>query len=506
MEYKALTGVWEITMGCNMRCKHCGSICETSLPGELTTEEALNLCDDLGKMDFRFITLSGGEPTIRKDWFLIAKRLSDNGIIPTMISNGWLLDEEKIDQAISSGVNTIAISLDGLEETHDFMRRENSFSRSMQGLRLMKEKGLPSSVITTINKKNINELPELMNILIEKGVNSWQLQIGLPMGNLAKNSELVITPEEIDQVIDFAYNNINDKRIKIFFADCIGYYNFKEIEVRKAFRGDDYMWCGCGAGKNNLGILHNGDIVACTSIRDKEFIEGNIRETSINEIWTNPNLFKWNREMSKAKLNGFCGKCAYGDICLGGCANTRLCTEKDIYKENKYCSYQTAIKKVQEKIDDMTDIEMFYSEAEKLAKENQHQIAGLLLEKLLNNTPDDIRALNLYGYVNFMLKNYEVSREANEKVLKLDNDNVYANKGIGLCLSKLTSLDEGLNFLKKSMKLTDKNFMDPYYDTAVLLIENNQNEYAASILLEAKDKSQEFYEANKDLYLQLEIC
>jgi MoaA/NifB/PqqE/SkfB family radical SAM enzyme len=102
MNYKTYSAVWEITMGCNMRCKHCGSSCEETFPDELTTEEALNLCDDLGKLGFKHITLSGGEPTIRKDWNLIAERLNKNGIIPNLITNGWLIDENIIEKAIKS--------------------------------------------------------------------------------------------------------------------------------------------------------------------------------------------------------------------------------------------------------------------------------------------------------------------------------------------------------------------------------------------------------------------
>ena len=47
---RPITAVWEVTMGCNMRCGHCGSSCEGSLPGELTTDEALDLCDQVAEL------------------------------------------------------------------------------------------------------------------------------------------------------------------------------------------------------------------------------------------------------------------------------------------------------------------------------------------------------------------------------------------------------------------------------------------------------------------------
>ena len=72
MEYQLKTGVWEITMACNMRCGHCGSSCAERLPDELTTDEALRLCDDLAELELKRITLSGGEPFLREDWYKIA--------------------------------------------------------------------------------------------------------------------------------------------------------------------------------------------------------------------------------------------------------------------------------------------------------------------------------------------------------------------------------------------------------------------------------------------------
>lgn len=500
MKYKPVTAVWEITMGCNMRCKHCGSICEKPQEDELTTEEAVKLCEDLGKLGFDHITLSGGEPTTRKDWNIIAKALKANGIVPTMITNGWLMNEEILDKAIEAKIATIALSIDGLEETHDFIRRPGSFQRDMKALELMKHKGMISSVITTINKKNINELEEMKKVFIEKGVGTWQLQIGLPMGNLKKNSDIVIDNEEIDRIINFAYENLKENKINMFFADNVGYYNVKAMEVNKAFFGGKKLWTGCGAGKCSMGILCNGDIVGCTSMRSKEFIEGNVREISIIDIWENPNSFKWNRQIKKEDIEGFCSKCAYGDICLGGCSNARLCAANSIYKSNKYCSYYTLIQNKKQQIDKMDDIDVLYNNALTLAKNNQFQLAELLLNKAIELDMRNINVLNLYGYVNFMLKNFNASQKANEEVLKLKENDIYANKGLGLTLCKLGSVEAGLEHLRKAADLTNSDYMEPYHDLVITLIDHNKINEAKEILLKAKKISKKFFEENKALY------
>lgn len=140
MEFVPISAAWEITMACNMRCRHCGSGCTDRRPDELTTDEALRLCDDLAEIGVKFVGLSGGEPLLRPDWPLIARRLTGHGMVVSMVSNGWLIDERVINKAFSSGLDTIGISLDGLKETHDAIRRKGAFSRALNALLLMKKK------------------------------------------------------------------------------------------------------------------------------------------------------------------------------------------------------------------------------------------------------------------------------------------------------------------------------------------------------------------------------
>lgn len=493
MEYTPLAAVWEITMGCNMRCKHCGSSCKAPLPDELTTEEALKLCKELGELGLRWVTVSGGEALMRKDWHIIAKGLTDNGVTPLLISNGWLVDDDVIQKAQEAGIESFAMSIDGLRETHDFMRMPGSFDKIMSVYDKMENTSLVKAAITTVNKKNIGELEGIRRILIEKGVKLWQVQIGLPMGNFTENSDLALEPGQVEEIIDFAYDTINDENLTVYLADCIGYYNRKEIAVRdKTFGQKNVMWTGCTAGKRSFGILHNGNILGCTSIRDDKFIEGNIRQTPLKEIWNNMQNFSWSRQMSKSKLKGFCNKCGYGDVCLGGCPNTRLTFNKDIYSENEFCMYNMAIKKAKTRVSGIDNKTELLELGNTLLSRNEFQLAELAFARAIDLGYKDIDIYNNYGYISYMLTNYEDARKANEQALLLDPDNVYANKGMGLTLVKLEEVEEGLKFLKKSATMTDAAYMYPYYDLALTLIEQNRTEEAKNIIKEAKAKAPEF--------------
>ena len=117
--------------------------------------------------------------------------------------------------------------------------------------------------VTKLTKANLPVLGELKEELIRIGADSWQVRLGLPMGNLKERPDWVLDPEQIQEVIDFCYEMAREGRIKIFPADCIGYYLKKEMETRRISFNADHAspWSGCSAGVYSFGILHNGEIL-----------------------------------------------------------------------------------------------------------------------------------------------------------------------------------------------------------------------------------------------------
>lgn len=475
MDYKPSTAVWEITMGCNMRCGHCGSSCHDPLPDELTTEEAFKVIDQMKILGLKWITLSGGEPLTRKDWPLLAGYLSRNGIIPNIITNGWLLTEEMVRTAQANGVQTISISLDGTRETHDTIRKKGAFDHVIEAFKILRRCNNVSAANTTITNLNIGELDAIKNILLENKVDLWQIQIGLPMGNLAEKKELVAGPNVVEKLIDFCYATMLEGRIKMFPADCLGYFTGKEIIVRQVSSGVSVpvIWQGCNAGKRSFGLLHNGDITGCTSIRDREFIEGNIRSRSLVDIWNDPDSFKWARGMKKTNLKGSCAECSYGSLCLGGCPNTRLTLNGDINSENAYCVYNQSMVETRATLAKINDPKELFNSAQAFSQEGKWQLASLTLQRLLQINPEDIDVLSLYGYVSYHLENYETAKNANMKILEKVPDHGYAMTGLGITLHKMGYTKDGIDYLTK-VAASDKPEREmAQYDLAVVSTGNN---------------------------------
>ncbi|PRX18132.1 radical SAM protein with 4Fe4S-binding SPASM domain [Orenia metallireducens] len=516
MDYKRVLAVWEITGICDMGCKHCGSSYKKALADELSTEEALKLCDELAKMGLERIVISGGEAIQRRDWKLIVNRLKDKGLTVGLLTNAWSLDNEmRVDEIIGAGVSRFGISLDGLEETHDFMRKEGSFQKIMRALDLLRERDKSVVIATTITKKNLNELEQMKVLLKENDVKEWQLQLGLPMGNFKSLDSLVIDPAQMKEVIDFA-NRVSkeEDNMIVYLGDCFGYYSFQRLEVdkinyKKLYNKDleenNFLWRGCAAGRETFAILPNGDIMGCVTFREKnkEFIEGNIRKRPLKDILEDPDSFKWINKINKKDLKGLCAKCQYGDECLGGCPNPRVLIEGDVYSENKYCTYNVDMKEIEGKIDKVDDFEDLYMKGRILFEKGNFQVAEILLAKALRIDRNNMEALNLYSQTHFMLKNYSQAIEVSKLILEKDANNIEAHREIGLSLCKLKNEEEGIEFLKKSIELTDTDYMAPYHDLAETLVEYNKIKEAINVLVEGRNKSEEFKKESQELYEQL---
>lgn len=462
MKYQMKNAVWELTMACNMRCKHCGSVCSERHPDELTTKEALALCDELGALGMKEVTLSGGELTLRDDWHLIGKRLTENGIATTMITNGWLLNDTMIENAKDAGIRTIAISIDGLKETHDSIRRPGSFDKDMENIQKINAAGLHSGIITTVHEKNFPELEDMYQCFSKLGIYLWQLQLALPMGSFTHHKDLYIKKEHISELIDFAYSKINEP-MYICLGDCVGYYTEKGSCIHEKVFGEKTAWAGCPAGKFALGILCNGDIVGCTSIRNKEFIEGNIRNTSLREIWENEENFKWNRQLQKKDLKGLCQECVYGDRCLGGCSNSRFCFGNDIYSENEYCVWNYDMKPYKEEIEECQDVNELSEFAYGCLEKKQYQIALFALKRLLVLDKDNQQYREWYAFLLFQIGDYSGCMDENSKILERNPDVNSALKGLGLATFMNGEREKGIRLVEQSLTNgTADNYRDLY--------------------------------------------
>jgi radical SAM protein with 4Fe4S-binding SPASM domain len=310
-----LSVAWELTLTCNMRCMHCGSSAGDTRVHELTTNEAFDLCSQLSDLHAKYINLTGGEALLRKDWYLIGKEIKDCGMEVSVLSNGLVLNEKIISELRAVGVYAIALSLDGGKpETHDRIRGvPGSFEKCLKGLEALREENLPATVITTVHKGNIQELPLIRDLILGK-TKAWQIQIAVPIGRFPR--ELTLSKEEFYAVALFIASmrkRYSVKELAVMGAHSIGYHS---QVLRNTMVSP--VWKGCQAGVSVLGIQSDGGIKGCLSLPES-FVEGNIRNRPLVDIWEDPSLFSYTRHCSTSDLKGECIGCRFGRSCKGGC-------------------------------------------------------------------------------------------------------------------------------------------------------------------------------------------
>lgn len=321
--------MWELTLSCCFSCKYCGSRAGKARENELTTEECLNVARQLSDMGCRRVSLIGGEVFMRSDWSIIAKALADRGVKVSIITNGFLFSDKLIFELKRVKIESVAISLDGTEYIHDLFRQKGSFKRAIQAVDTLTQNCIPVSIISTLHRQNIDYLEDMYKILKEKNIFAWQLQACSPMGNASKTDFSNVI--DFRKVISFGENHIKESHFAIGIADNIGYYTETEGYLRGNLSGKAFF-LGCRAGLSTIGIDSVGNVRGCESMYDDSFVEGNLRETNLHDIWCSPDAFKYNRQFTVDQLSGRCNGCSYGSICAGGCRSYNYFTHGKFYE------------------------------------------------------------------------------------------------------------------------------------------------------------------------------
>lgn len=328
MRFQLRSCVWEITLRCCFSCKYCGSGAGKARQNELTTEECLCVADQLADIGCTHVSLIGGEVFMRPDWLVIAKTLTSRKVSVSIITNGFLFTDQLIGDIKASGVSTVAVSLDGSEWIHDQYRQAGSFRRAIKAIDVLTANRIPVSVISTLHSKNYMHLEEMYRILRHKRIFAWQLQACSPMGNAAKGT--MDTAIDFGKVISFVDKHRNSTPFVIGIADNIGYYTETEDFLRGKLAGGG-AFRGCRAGLTSIGIDSAGNVRGCESMYAPVFIEGNLRDRTLYEIWNDPDAFAYNRQFKPEMLTGKCKSCAMGSRCAGGGADLIIILSMENY-------------------------------------------------------------------------------------------------------------------------------------------------------------------------------
>jgi len=151
-----------ITDVCNFKCGYClpnGYFKQENKPGFLTLDEISNLVSALSELGVSKIRLTGGEPTVRKDFFNILKNIKSKGKINNLVmtTNGYKLNQIA-DQLIKDGINGINISIDSLDRNKfKEITGHDRLPQILEGIKILQDKGFTNIKVNAVLLKNIND-------------------------------------------------------------------------------------------------------------------------------------------------------------------------------------------------------------------------------------------------------------------------------------------------------------------------------------------------------------
>ena len=302
---------WECTLRCNLSCRHCGSDCkQISAVKDMPKEDFARVLDSVAAATDPhkvMINITGGEPLCRPDLEESGKMIYEKEFPWGMVTNGLALTPQRYRRLLQCGLRAMTISLDGIGETHDWMRgRNGSFEKAAATIKMVIDSGeIAFDVVTCVNKRNFGQLNELKEYLIGLGLKEWRLFTVFPAGRAAQDPELQLSPEEFRGLMEFIKATRKEGRIMAEYG-CEGFLGNYEGDVRSHF----YQ---CSAGISVGSVLADGSISACPSIR-ADYRQGNIYTDDFMDVWKN--RFQAYRDRSWMHKDE-CASCKVWKYCKG---------------------------------------------------------------------------------------------------------------------------------------------------------------------------------------------
>ena len=325
------TAYLHITNRCNLHCIGCYSLNEDrNKSQDLSLAQIKIIIDRLREMGVSKLNISGGEPFLRNDLPQIVYYAKDIGIEKIYIgTNGTCVDSHVLDD-IKEYVDLILVAVDGFNlNNSQFIRDVGSYSKTIDAIKTMKEKGVNVSILPTIHRKNYMNIKDYLRLssLLETPI-SFSVLTCNP--NIKPLNEYVLTDEEFSRMVINSY-----KTSKLEFNDIPG--DLSDISYKES----------CGAGKHLISIDSLGNVYPCHMLHYEEFYLGNVLIDTLPIILATQKAVKF-RQITVDNFDE-CTSCTYKYFCGGGCKARRFLQRSNIYDLDYFCKgYLYNFKKIGE--------------------------------------------------------------------------------------------------------------------------------------------------------------
>jgi radical SAM protein with 4Fe4S-binding SPASM domain len=273
--------VWlEITRRCNLTCSHCYVSAGEARENEMATDEILRLIDEMSDMGVWAVAITGGEPTLHKDFVQIVQHARRRGLLVGIATNGMFLSAELLAALPRDGV-IISISVDDLHIVSK--KPDQEFRNVARTIKRVKAAGFHANLMTNTHRRNIGKLEDIVSWAKANGVSIRSVPFS-PLGRgKTVARELENTADDVRTAARFWLQECEwEHEFHRQTGLCVGVIFNYGLSLA-------YMTRRCASGRYLCYICSDGTVYPCTMCAGEEILPaGNVREAGFASLWRSP--------------------------------------------------------------------------------------------------------------------------------------------------------------------------------------------------------------------------
>lgn len=376
--------VWNLTPSCNLDCSFCYYDATKAPPQPgINYALALRIARQLKVARIKYLLLSGGEPLLYPKLLTLIEELASSSIRVGLSTNGTLITQGEALCLKKSGIDYVGISLDGLKDTHNRLRKSTAaFNQALRGLRYAQGAGLKTGIRLTLNSYNFKQIKDIFLLAESLKVKRLCFYHLVYSGRAKNNNGLDLTRGQRKKAIELIIALTLDWIKRKIPAEVLTVDNFSDgvilLDYLRRKKSKIYPLVlellkkqgGCPAGKKVLSIDHLGFLHPCQfwpeykladlkkeGLSDFLMVQESIKrfpiplrkspkvmalakgsQTIVPQLIAKGNFLdngspfrEW-----RLKLKGRCALCDFKEIC-GGCRVRSFQMYADYWQEDPSC-------------------------------------------------------------------------------------------------------------------------------------------------------------------------